>query len=465
MFGLQLLPLLLRSVFATPYTYELDPSWKPTVPAALHSIAAPTSIVFLQSQHEYASNHGIAVAARDKAAGVVVVLSSSGDFVRSLTLPSDIVDLAYTGGTHSPASRQSLWSAHSASSRIIETDPTTGALLSSIGGPGSAGKGAATPNFGALAGMTVDAAAQNIFVADGVDGKGANHRISKLTRRNGTESVGWDTTWVAGQPNPSLPDLGKVPITAPSSIALDPLWGDLHVNDVVSVNESAGGALSPGWPVTRWLTGSSEGRIPGGSMFNRQFEMACLFPWFTGDPTLLKVHSIRIAAHYKHQSAAGVYESRTYVGVGDANVTKPASERLNGVIAVIDTTRGHAPPPVRGGGRGAMGALRVGAAKPPPESTVICDHILNESSCLAAPKWPSVSTTGCCWAERSNVTTGKHCRNCGEDPFCNVFTYIDTGKSLNLDIALDVVNDLVYVAGGATGEGVATVERYRSKYS
>ena len=53
----------------------------------------------------------------------------------------------------------------------------------------------------------------------------------------------------------------------------------------------------------------------------------------------------------------------------------------------------------------------------------------------------------------------------GKIHFATSFTYIDTGKSLNLDIALDVVNDLVYVAGGATGEGVATVERYRSKYS
>jgi hypothetical protein len=186
----------------------------------------------------------------------------------------------------------------------------------------------------------------------------------------------------------------------------------------------------------------------------------CLYPWYLGDPTLLKVRSIRIGAHYKHQSAAGVYESRTYVGIGDANTTKPASERVNGVIAVIDTTRGHghALSALRGGEAG------VGASKPPPEPTVICDHIMSESSCLSAPKWPTVSTTGCCWAAPSNVTTGKHCRNCGENPFCDVVTYIDTGKSLNLDIALDVVNDLVYVAGGADGEGVATVERYRSRY-
>ena len=144
---------LVPLVHAMPYLYELDTSWKPTVPASHSSIAPPTSIVFLQSQHEYAPNHGIAIASRDAQDGTVLVLDKTGAFVRSLTIPDDIVDLAYTGGTSSPAERQSLWSVHSASSKIIESDPKTGALLSTIGMPGSAGAGATIPNFGALAGV------------------------------------------------------------------------------------------------------------------------------------------------------------------------------------------------------------------------------------------------------------------------------------------------------------------------
>ena len=59
----------------------------------------------------------------------------------------------------------------------------------------------------------------------------------------------WDTLWVAGVPQPSLPELGKIPIHTPRAIALDPLWGDLHVNDAVSLNEP-GGALTHDWPIT-----------------------------------------------------------------------------------------------------------------------------------------------------------------------------------------------------------------------
>ena len=71
--------------------------------------------------------------------------------------------------------------------------------------------------------------------------------------------------------------------------------------------------------LTRWLIGSTDPRhptIPGGSELNRQFKMECLYPWFTGDPSDLSVHSIRIGVRYNAEKL--VYSSHAFVGLGVA---------------------------------------------------------------------------------------------------------------------------------------------------